>query len=106
MEIAAAIRGARRQAGWTQRELANRTGVPQSTIARIESGAIKPRAGTLEKILGVLGVELTLEPRLGIGVDRSLIVRMLALTARERIEYATTAGEAARRLRDAAARSG
>jgi transcriptional regulator with XRE-family HTH domain len=106
MEIAAAIRGARRQAGLTQRELAKRALIPQSTIARIESGAVKPRAGTLEKILGVLGVELTFEPRLGIGVDTSLIARMLALTTRERIEYATAAGEGVRRLRDAAAMSG
>jgi transcriptional regulator with XRE-family HTH domain len=101
METAVIIRAARRQAGLTQRGLAARAGMPQSTVARIESGAFKARAGTLERLLKALDLELVVEPRLGRGVDRSLVRRMLALTPRERIEYATKIGEAGRRLREA-----
>jgi transcriptional regulator with XRE-family HTH domain len=101
METSLIISEARRQAGLTQRGLAARAGMPQSTVARIESGAFKARAGTLERLLEALDLELVAEPRLGRGVDRSLIRRMLALTPRERIEYATKSGEAGRRLREA-----
>jgi len=37
----------------SQRELAERSGVPQPTIARIEAGRVSPRFETLETLLGV-----------------------------------------------------
>ena len=46
---AVAITKAREAAGLTQRELAERSGVPQSTIARIERG-YNTRIDTLSKI--------------------------------------------------------
>jgi len=45
------LRTERRRAGLTQRALAQRTSVPQSTIARIESGHTDPRASTLNSLL-------------------------------------------------------
>ncbi len=42
----------------SQRELAKRCGLPQSTIARIESGAVEPNYATVEKMMKGLGVEL------------------------------------------------
>jgi DNA-binding XRE family transcriptional regulator len=45
--VAEWVNGARRSAGLTQRQLAERSGVPQPTIARIESGKQMPRADTL-----------------------------------------------------------
>ena len=49
----------RRELGLNQRELAERCGVPQSTIARMESGAVTPKLDTLIKVCRVLGLRLT-----------------------------------------------
>ncbi|MGH2786447.1 MAG: helix-turn-helix domain-containing protein [Actinomycetota bacterium] len=103
MQIAAAIRSARRGSRLSQRELARRAGVPHSTVARIETGRISPRASTVERLLGVLGYDFAIQPRAGQGVDRSLIQRMLALTPRQRIEYSVAGGETALRLQKATA---
>lgn len=97
------LRTGRREAGLSQRDLAHRAGVPQSTIGRIESGAVQPRAATTERIVGALGLVLTLEPRWGDGVDRTLVRRFLRMSPRQRIEYGASAGEAMRRLREAVA---
>jgi predicted nucleotidyltransferase/DNA-binding XRE family transcriptional regulator len=51
MEAKTLLRTERLRAGLTQRELADRTGVPQSTIARIEMGHSDPRASTLNSLL-------------------------------------------------------
>ena len=84
MNAARALRWARRRAGLTQRELSAKTGIPQSTIGRIESGAVDPRVATLTKLLRACGYDLEVEPLLGIGVDRSQLREMLALTPSER----------------------
>jgi transcriptional regulator with XRE-family HTH domain len=53
------LRALRRQADLSQRELAQRSGVPQSTIARIESGAATdPRFRTVERIVAAAGATL------------------------------------------------
>ena len=44
-----------------QRELAERCGVPQSTIARMESGAVTPKLETLVKVCRELGLKLMVE---------------------------------------------
>ncbi len=49
---------ARLEAGLSQRELAERAGVAQSEIARIESGNREPSIPTLQKILAGAGLEL------------------------------------------------
>lgn len=67
------LRHARRRAGLTQRELAARTGIPQETIARIETGRVDPRVGTLDRLLEGCGFGLEHLPRLGIGIDRTQI---------------------------------
>jgi transcriptional regulator with XRE-family HTH domain len=51
MRASTLLRTARRRAGLTQRELAARTGIPQSTIARVENGQTDPRATTLNALL-------------------------------------------------------
>jgi len=80
---------ARRRARLTQRELAHRAGVPQSTIGRIETGTIDPRASTLDDLLHFCGEELGARRVLGSGVDRTLIRPLLALTPAERLDVAT-----------------
>jgi len=68
----------------TQRELAERAKVPQSQIAKIESGAIVPRVDTLDRLLEPCGEGLESSPRLGIGVDRTLARELLQLSPIER----------------------
>ncbi len=82
------LRYARAKAGLTQRVLAAKTGTPQSTIGRIESGAVDPRVETLSALLRACAYDLEVEPRLGIGVDRSQIRESLRQTPAERIKRA------------------
>jgi len=89
MTAAAILRRARESAGLTQRALATRLGVPQPSVARIESGAVVPRVDTLERLLSVCGATLTAAPRPGAGVDRTPIRELLALTPSERLHRAT-----------------
>jgi transcriptional regulator with XRE-family HTH domain len=84
---------ARRRAGLSQRALARKTGVPHSTVARIELGLLSPRADTLERLLRVTGWTLATEPALGVGVDRSQIRELLRLTPGQRARL--TAADAA-----------
>ena len=58
LESAIAVTHVRKEAGLTQRELANVSKVPQSTLARIETGA-NTSVDTLTKIANALGKKLT-----------------------------------------------
>lgn len=51
----------RKELGLNQRELAEKCGIPQSTIARMESGAVTPKLETLLKVCRELGLRLTVE---------------------------------------------
>lgn len=97
---------ARRRAGLTQRRLAVLAGFPQSTVSRIEREAIDPRVGTLRRLLEACGYELEVRPRLGRGVDRSLIRECLARTPLERLEDMAFASEAIESMRRDARRIG
>lgn len=88
MNAASVLRYSRRRAGLTQRELAARSGVPQATIARIESGRSEPRFAMLQRLLRECGQHLAVEELSGVGVDRTLIREMLKLSPRERAERA------------------
>ena len=99
------IAAARRRAGMTQRALADRAGVPQSTVGRIEIGAIDPRVRTVERLLRACGSELEVIPRLGIGLDRTQIRERLKLTPRTRIEETVAAARAIDRIRGRARRT-
>jgi predicted transcriptional regulator len=61
----------------TQRSLADRAGVPQSTIGRIEAGLVDPRVGTLDRLLRACGEELDAVPVRGLGVDRTIELEVL-----------------------------
>ncbi len=101
MDAARVLRQARRRAGLTQRGLGERAGVPQSQIAKIESGSAVPRVDTLDRLLEACGEGLEALPRPGIGVDRSLARELLELDPAERLRR--TAVEAARVSRRMAA---
>lgn len=61
-EVISAMIRRRAELGLTQRELAALCGIPQVSIARIETGRTTPRLSTLTKILGILGLSLYVGP--------------------------------------------
>lgn len=95
------VNGARRSAGLTQRQLAERSGIPQPTIARIESGKQMPRADTLDRLLRACGWELDMSLLRGQGEDLGLIRAWLALSPQERAERGAEYGRALDRMRAA-----
>jgi len=54
------VREARKRAGLTQRELAERAGTTQSAIARLESGRTKPTFENVLRLLRLCGMDLDL----------------------------------------------
>ncbi len=102
VDAASLLRGARRSAGLTQRDLAGRAGVPQPTVARIESGVQEPRHETLDRLLRACGFELRLVPITtgedANGVDREQIRQLLRLSPAERFQRAVAYGRLTRRL--------
>jgi len=65
----------RTAAGFTQKDLADASGIPQSEISRIERGQANPTLQTIEALGAPLGVSLSLTdrtpvvgpPRVGVG---------------------------------------
>jgi transcriptional regulator with XRE-family HTH domain len=55
------VREARKRAGLTQRQLADRAGTTQSAIARLESGRTAPSLETVERLLRLCGLQLIVE---------------------------------------------
>jgi predicted transcriptional regulator len=92
MDAGRTVRYARRRAGLTQRALADKAGVPQPAIARIERGAVTPRFDTVMRLLDAAGFTLETSPLIGSGVDRSLIRAALERSPEDRIRAATAAG--------------
>lgn len=101
MNAARFLRHSRRRAGFSQRVLAKKSGVPQPQIARIESGAVIPRLDTLARLLEATDSTLELAPRIGAGVDRTLIHAALARTPEDRVRAAGVGGRNLASLRRA-----
>ena len=59
VEIVSAIIDKRNELGYSQRELAKICGLPQSSVARLESDTVKPKIETLIKIMRPLGLKFT-----------------------------------------------
>jgi transcriptional regulator with XRE-family HTH domain len=59
-ELVAKVIERRTELGWTQRKLAEESGVKQSAIARFESLAVVPRINTLYRLLKPLGLKIKL----------------------------------------------
>jgi hypothetical protein len=98
MSAARILKYARRRAGFSQRALAKRAGLPQSTVARIELGSLSPRTDTLERLLRAAGQTLSAERRVGVGVDRTLIESFLRLSPGERVRRLKTESRTLRAL--------
>ena len=56
------VKWARRRAAMTQQDLARAVGMPQPSIARIESGTVVPRTANLLALLEATGHQLAAEP--------------------------------------------
>jgi len=54
----------REQRGWSQRELADRAGMKQPQLARLETGQVEPKLGTLQRLATAMGcrVRVRIEP--------------------------------------------
>lgn len=52
------LRAERLARGWTQKELAARSGIERANIARLEAGKHSPRLDTLEALAGALGLPM------------------------------------------------
>jgi transcriptional regulator with XRE-family HTH domain len=61
--LAEAIRQARLQKGWSQRELGARAHIPQAQISRFETGSVDPQVSTLVELARTLDLNLQLVPR-------------------------------------------
>ncbi len=89
MAISNLVREARRRAGYTQAELAQRAGVPKSTVGRIESGARVPSTEMVERLVRAAGFEVLIsvsEPDPG---TDTMFERTLRRSPAERLADAT-----------------
>lgn len=63
MQLGAALRNARIEAGLTQDELGDRAGVSRQLVSRVESGSPRGEIGRVAQIAAALGHRLTITPR-------------------------------------------
>ncbi len=59
LEVGEKIKALRTMRGWTQKELAFRAGLIDSTVRKYESGAVTPKMENLKKITDALEVSLS-----------------------------------------------
>jgi transcriptional regulator with XRE-family HTH domain len=59
-QLVNAIHQRRIELGWTQKELADKAGLHQESIARIENGGSIPRLDTVFRLVIALGMKLSL----------------------------------------------
>ena len=63
IDIGAEVRRFRRARGWTQTDLAARTGISRSALARLETGVTVPTLSALERLAEALSIEVTVSLR-------------------------------------------
>ena len=97
------VREARRRAGLTQRQLATRAGVSQPTIARVESGDVRPSFERILDLVRASGFDLDVHV---VPLDEDALAmaeRNLRRTPEERLDALVAAvelSEEGRRARD------
>ncbi len=62
-QLAVEVNGARADLDMTQTEFGRLVGIPQSSVARLESGQQNPSVGMLQRIARATGTELVIELR-------------------------------------------
>jgi transcriptional regulator with XRE-family HTH domain len=71
-ELVTTLKKAREKVGLSQRALAEKVGIPQSHVSKIESGKISPTISNLIEIARVLGFELMAVPKKYVSVVEGL----------------------------------
>jgi len=79
------IREARRRAGLSQRELAERAGTTQSAIARLETGRSTPSFDTVLRLVRLCGLDLDVMLVERDGSDWAQAKDLFALTPAQRV---------------------
>ena len=85
------VREARKRAGLTQRELADKAGTTQSAIARIETGHSTPSFDTVLRLVRLCGLDLDVMLVERDDSDWIQVQRLLELTPEERIRWGVSA---------------
>lgn len=62
-QLPALLKAFRKQAGLTQGQLATRLGMTQQTLSALERNADRVSVDRLLQLLGILGVDMVLQPR-------------------------------------------
>jgi predicted transcriptional regulator len=100
------IRTARRDAGLTQQQLAQRLGVSQAAVAQLERATANPKLATVERALRAMGQRLELRAvRAEPNVDITLLQEALRWTPAERIAAAARLTRDAEKLAGAVTRN-
>jgi len=71
--LSTALRKARVDLGLSQRDLSNKSGVPQAQISKFENGAVDLRLSSLVALFRALGLELELVPRNAVPAVQSIV---------------------------------
>ena len=72
------LKNARKAMGLSQRELANKLGIPQSHLSRIEGGNVNIKLASFVEIARTLDLEVMLVPKQDAGAINSLIASKTA----------------------------
>lgn len=86
LAIGVLIKSIRMQLGMSQKALAQRAGVPQSTVSRIEKGQRDTSLSTLHKILGAISCDLVIAPLLQDTID-AIRRKQARKIAEKRVRY-------------------
>ena len=86
LDIASLIQLIRKQLLMTQKQLAKRSGLSQSYIARLEAGEISPMQTTLKKVFLALSCDLVMIPIPKVNFEK-IIKDQAEKIARKRINY-------------------
>ncbi len=77
----------RRYLGMTQRQLAKRAQIPQSTVARIEKGVTQPNVTSLRKIFAAMECDIAILPLPRFKNVHELLKKRAERIAKKRIKY-------------------
>lgn len=93
------VREARKRAGITQAELAQRAGTTQSAIARLESGRTSPALEQVERLMRLCGFQLIVELAPYDEQDSWQAAEMLRVEPHRRLAHMAAGAAAWRRLK-------
>lgn len=93
------IREARKRAGLSQRELAEKAGTTQSAIARLETGRSTPSFDTVLRLVRLCGLDLDIMLVERDDSDWQQISRLLTLSPEERVRLGVRTTNTMRAIR-------